>query len=31
MLAFSTWNTNIVLDAKAVSRATPIVTSRGAP
>ena len=31
MLVFSTSNTNIVLEARAVLRATPIVTSRGAP
>ena len=29
MLMFSIWNTNIVLEARAVSRATPISTSRG--
>ena len=31
MLGFSIWNTNMVLEAKALSRATPIVTSCGAP
>ena len=31
MLAFSTSNTNMVLEASAVSHATPIDTSHGAP
>ena len=30
MLVFSIWNTNMVLEGRAVSRATPIVSSRGA-
>ena len=29
MLVFATQNTNMVLEARAVSRVTPIVTSRG--
>ena len=31
MLVLSIWITNMVLEARAVSRVTPIVTSRGAP
>ena len=31
MLVFSTQNTIILLEARAVSRATPIATSRGTP
>ena len=31
MLVFSTSNKIIVLEARAASRATPIVTSRGTP
>ena len=31
MVVFSAWNTIIELEARAVSRATPIVTSRGTP
>ena len=31
MLVFSTQKTIIVLEARAVSRATPILMSRGAP
>ena len=31
MLVFSILNTNMALEVRAVSRATPIVSSRGAP